>query len=156
MATTGTFPFFSTPVTCHHAEMIVRDLAAGKMVSSSKVTDFMGEGSDGRASNTRSNRESMMRRNSAGDRRQTFLHQARFSAYMKHSERNRVTQKNRMSIATMLNYYPEKEEPDGEFGWIHGFLGNVSISTYIEDLSHQCVLHNPLKRWGLTRLLPYS
>ena len=56
MATTGTFPFFSTPVTCHHAEMIVRDLAAGKMVSSSKVTNFMGEDSDGRASNTRSNR----------------------------------------------------------------------------------------------------
>jgi len=70
-------------------------------------------------SNSRRNQESLARRNTAGDRRQTFLHEARHSAYMRmiDEEGTSITKKNRMSIATMLKFYPEKEEPDGEFLW---------------------------------------
>ena len=67
-------------------------------------------------SNSRMKRESLARKNSSGDRRHTFLNAARHSAYMNWADQElAVTPKNRMSISTMLNYYPEKEEPDGAY-----------------------------------------
>lgn len=109
VATTGTFPLFSTPVTCYQAKSIVGDISQG-----GKVGNLMPLPS---FKNQRTTRESMARRNTAGARRNTFLNEARYSAYMKFSDVDRVTDRNRTSIATMLNYYPEKEEAnDDGFG----------------------------------------
>ena len=113
VATTGTFPIFSTPVTCYQAINIVRDISDEGKGSSRK--NLMSLPS---FKNQRTLRESIVRRNGAGERRNTFLHEARHSAYMKFNDVP-VAAKNRMSIATMLHYYPEKEEPDEDgFGKI--------------------------------------
>ena len=39
-----------------------------------------------------------------------------------------MTAKNRMSISTMLHYYPEKEEPDGERFWTMVILGPFPVN----------------------------
>mmetsp|Transcript_9087 Transcript_9087/g.19584 ORF Transcript_9087/g.19584 Transcript_9087/m.19584 type:complete len:854 (-) Transcript_9087:175-2736(-) len=109
VATTGTIPIFSTPVTCYEAASVVRSIAAGAALPSPSLDPIVALLSN----NSSMKRGSMQRRNTAGERRQSYLHAARHSAYMKMAmEQDRITDKNRLSIATLLKHYPEKEEPD--------------------------------------------
>jgi len=106
-ATNGTFPLLCSTCTCHQAASIVRSLATRDGVPPALMGNII--------NNSRAKRASLALRNTIGERRNTFLQAARHSAYMKMVEQvpsNDLPSRTRLSIATLLNYYPEKEEPD--------------------------------------------
>lgn len=109
-ATTGTLPLFSTPVTCNQAASIIREMKENGVAVAAKEEDVVSALLPVGAT-SKNMRASLSRRNTAGERRHTFLHAARHSAYLKYGERW-MDPKLRMSIATVLHYYPEKEEAD--------------------------------------------
>jgi len=101
-ATTGTLPLFSTPVTCNQAKSIIFEMKE-------KGLKFVGATTPAPTSSNA--RASLKRMNENGDRRHTYLQEARHSAYLKY-DYTKMDPKLRLSISTLLHYYPEKEEPD--------------------------------------------
>ena len=100
----GSIPLISTPVTCSQASILVRNFME-EGIHPKKLPNYV---------ETRTNsgkRKSLARCNANGERRVTFLHEARHSAYLKYDF---GTDRQRLSIATLLHYYPEKEETDND------------------------------------------
>lgn len=103
-AINGSIPLLSTPVTCSQAAVLAKKFMLEGIIPKELPNDV-------ETTMDRGKRRSLARRNANGERRVTFLHEARHSAYLKYDF---GTDRNRLSIATLLHYYPEKEEADND------------------------------------------